>query len=112
MGVAAETDEEAQYHFTSAQQQFVNLRRNVRGRFPRPVKDMDGFWTDMERINVEHTLRYAAVGSPETVHGKLDEFIATTGADELIISMPIHDIKARLRSVELFASLPLMQKMH
>lgn len=112
MGVAAETDEEAQYHFTSAQQQFVNLRRNVRGRFPRPVKDMDGFWTEMERINVEHTLRYAAVGSPQTVRQKLDDFVAATGANELIISMPVHDIDARLKSVELFAGLPLMQKMH
>lgn len=30
MGSMADTDEEAQYHFTSAEQQFVNLRRNVR----------------------------------------------------------------------------------
>ncbi|MCO5731991.1 LLM class flavin-dependent oxidoreductase [Rhizobium sp. SSA_523] len=110
MGVAAPTDEEAQYHFTSAQQQFVNLRRNVRGRFPRPVKSMDGFWTEMERMTVEHTLRYAAVGSPQTVSKTLAGFVEQTGADELIISMPIHDIEARLTSVELFASLPLMQK--
>lgn len=103
MGAAADTDEEANYLFTSAQQQFVNLRRNVRGQFPKPVKSMDGFWSDMERITVEHTLRYAAVGSHATVERQLDQFLAATGADELIVSMPIHDIEARLRSVEIFA---------
>ncbi|TCL69798.1 LLM class flavin-dependent oxidoreductase [Rhizobium sp. BK251] len=110
MGSVAETDEEAQYHFTSAQQQFVNLRRNVRGPFPRPVKDMESFWTPMEKINVEHTLRYAVVGSPKTAEAKLDGFLKETGADELIISMPIHDIEARLKSVELFAGLDAFEK--
>ncbi|HEX8047300.1 LLM class flavin-dependent oxidoreductase [Rhizobium sp.] len=110
MGSAADTDEEAQYHFTSAEQQFVNLRRNVRGPFPRPRKDMDDFWTPMEKLNVEHTLRYAVVGSPATAEAKLSQFIKDTEADEVIISMPIHDIEARLKSVELFATLPSFEK--
>ncbi len=105
MGSVAETDEEAQYHFTSAQQQFVNLRRNVRGQFPRPVEDMESFWSPMEKMTVEHTLRYAVVGSQRTAEAKLNDFIKDTGADEVIISMPIHDIEARLKSVELFAGL-------
>jgi luciferase family oxidoreductase group 1 len=110
MGSVAETDEEAAYHFTSAQQQFVNLRRNVRGQFPRPLQDMESFWSPMEKMTVEHTLRYAVVGSPKTAEAKLGEFLRDTQADELIISMPIHDIEARLKSVELFAGLnTLMQ---
>jgi luciferase family oxidoreductase group 1 len=112
MGVAADTDEEAARLFTSAQQQFVNLRKNVRGQFPRPVDSMDGHWTDMERMTVEHTLRFAAVGSPATVGETLSRFLAETQADELIVSMPIHDIGARLKSVELFAGLPMMEKAH
>ena len=110
MGVAAETDQEAERLFTSSQQQFVNLRKNVRSPFPKPLDSMDGFWTPMEKMSVEHTLRYAAVGSVPTVEAKLDAFLKETEADELIISMPIHDIDARLRSVELFASLPLMER--
>ncbi|NTH78186.1 LLM class flavin-dependent oxidoreductase [Agrobacterium rhizogenes] len=110
MGSMADTDEEAQYHFTSAEQQFVNLRRNVRGPFPRPRKDMDDFWTPMEKLNVEHTLRYAVVGSPATAEAKLSQFTKDTEADEVIISMPIHDIEARLKSVQLFATLPSFQK--
>ncbi|MND50097.1 Alkanal monooxygenase alpha chain [compost metagenome] len=110
MGVAADTDEEAERLFTSSQQQFVNLRKNVRTRFPRPLDSMDGLWTPMEKMSVEHTLRYAAVGSVPTIEAKLKDFLAETGADELIVSMPIHDIDARLHSVELFASLPMMEK--
>jgi luciferase family oxidoreductase group 1 len=110
MGVAADTDEEAEKLFTSAQQQFVNLRKNVRNRFPKPLDTMEGFWTPMEKMSVEHTLRYAAVGSVPTIEAKLKDFLEETEADELIISMPIHDIDSRLHSVELFASLPMMQK--
>lgn len=110
MGVAADTDEEAERLFTSSQQQFVNLRKNVRTRFPKPLDSMDGLWTPMEKMSVEHTLRYAAVGSVPTIEAKLKDFLEETGADELIVSMPIHDIDARLHSVELFASLPMMEK--
>ncbi|WP_320195015.1 LLM class flavin-dependent oxidoreductase [Agrobacterium rosae] len=103
MGVGAETDEEAQHLFTSAQQQFVNLRKNIRTQFPKPVESMDSHWSDMERMTVDHTLRYAVVGSHATVERKLAEFLSDTGADELIVSMPVHDIEKRLRSVEVFA---------
>lgn len=105
MAAVADTDEEAERLFTSAQQQFVNLRRNVRRPFPRPVDTMEGFWTDIERIGVEHTLRYAIVGSQETAAEKLSRFMAEVRPDEIIVSTPVHDLRARLRSVELFAGL-------
>ncbi|MGC4408710.1 LLM class flavin-dependent oxidoreductase [Rhizobium rosettiformans] len=105
MAAIAETDAEASYLFTSAQQQFVNLRRNIRRAFPRPVDTMEGFWTDIERIGVEHTLRYSIVGSRETASDKLERFLAAVRPDEVIVSTPVHDLDARLRSVELFAGL-------
>ena len=105
MAAIAETDREAGRLFTSAQQQFVNLRRDIRRSFPRPVETMEGFWTEIERIGVEHTLRYAIVGSPETAADKLSRFIADVRPDEIIVSTPVHDLQARIRSVELFAGL-------
>jgi Coenzyme F420-dependent N5,N10-methylene tetrahydromethanopterin reductase and related flavin-dependent oxidoreductases len=104
MAVAAGTDAEAQRLFTSAQQQFINLRRNVRRPFPRPVETMDGLWSDAERMGVEHTLRYAVVGAASTAEEKLSRFLQETGADELIISTPVHDVEARLRSIEIFST--------
>ena len=111
MGVIAATDEEAAYHFTSSQQQFVNLRKNVRGPFPRPVKSMDGIWSEMERAGVDHALSYAIVGSPATASHKLARFLEATGADELIISTPIHDFDSRLRSIEHFSALSGQMKL-
>jgi luciferase family oxidoreductase group 1 len=105
MASVADSDAEAARLFTSAQQQFVNLRRNVRRPFPRPVDSMDDFWSEIERIGVEHTLRYAIVGSPDTAARKLDALLAEVAPDEVIVSTPIHDLSARLRSVELFAGL-------
>ncbi|WP_321377028.1 LLM class flavin-dependent oxidoreductase [Rhizobium sp.] len=105
MAALAETDQQAEKLFTSAQQQFINLRRNVRGRFPRPVESMDGLWSEMERFGVEHTLQHAVVGAPSTAKLKLARFLKDTGADELIISTPIHSVEARLTSLRLMAEL-------
>ncbi|MDK1375230.1 MULTISPECIES: LLM class flavin-dependent oxidoreductase [unclassified Sinorhizobium] len=102
MGVAADTDDEANYLFTSMQQSFAALRRNARGRFPPPVKSMDGLWSGDEKIFVDHAMTYAVVGGPETIRSKIRTFIEQTKADELIISMPIFDMEARLHSLELF----------
>ena len=105
MGVIADTDKEADYLFTSSQQQFVNLRRNVRGKFPKPVESMDAIWSESERYGVEHTLRFAITGSPDTARAKLTAFLSETGADELIISTPVHNLDARLASMSHFARL-------
>ena len=103
MVVVADTDEEAQYLFTSAQQQFMNLRRDRNRAFPPPVDTMEGLWSPSEKHMVEHMLQYAMVGSPASVAFKLSRFVAQTQVDELIVSMPIHDPQARLKSVALMA---------
>ena len=103
MGVAAETDEEARYHFTSMQQSFVALRRGAPTAFPPPVESMEGLWSEQEKTMVEHTLKYAVVGGPESARDQIARFLDLTQADELIISMPVFDVEARLISVRLFA---------
>lgn len=105
MGVMADTDDQAAWHFTTLQQTFVNMRRNARGKMPPPVRSMDGVWTEMEKVTVEHTLRYAVVGGPEAAKEQMQEFIKATQADEIMISMPIHSLDARLKSVDLFGQL-------
>ncbi|WP_428239993.1 LLM class flavin-dependent oxidoreductase [Gynuella sp.] len=109
MAVVADTDEEARYLMTSVQQQFVNLRRGANRAFPRPVDDMQSFWSPMEKAAVEHTLTYALVGSVDTVRMKLQSFMAETQADELIVSIPVHQLDARLKALELLAKTGLMK---
>jgi len=102
---AAETEADAGRLLTSAQQQFVNLRRGMPGPLPPPVDSMAGYWSPGERAQVEHALAYAAVGTPETVRQKLTAIISETGADELMITSQIFDHAARLRSFEIVAEL-------
>ncbi len=110
MGVAADSDAEAEFLYTSMQQSFANLRRNVRVPFPKPSYDAIADLRPDEHAMIDHMLRFAMVGSPQTIEKRLSSFLDQTQADELIVSMPIHDIDARLKSLKLFADLPFMAK--
>ena len=109
MAVVADSDEEAEYLFTSVQQQFMNLRRGVNRAFARPVDDISKICTAADQAMLSNILRYAMVGSKQTVTDKLSQFIEATKVDELIVSMPIHNIAARLKSVKMLAETGLMQ---
>jgi luciferase family oxidoreductase group 1 len=100
---AADTDEEARRQFTSLQQAFLDLVRGRPRQIPPPVETMDGLWSEPERFHVERMTRVSAVGSPETVRGRLAEIGRETGADELILATQAYDHTARLRSFELVA---------
>ena len=101
--VAAPTDEEARFHFTSLQQAFLSLRSNRAGRLPLPRAGFEESLTPVERELLGEALSCAFVGAPETVRRGLEEFLARTQADELIVSGQIHDHAARLRSYALLA---------
>jgi luciferase family oxidoreductase group 1 len=103
--VAADTDAEAKRLFTSLQQQFVNVRRGAPGQLQPPVDSMDGLWSPAERAQLEHSLAYAIVGSPDTVRTNVSRFIEYTQADELMITAQIYDHDARLRSYEITSQL-------
>jgi luciferase family oxidoreductase group 1 len=100
---AAETDQEARRLATSAQQQWVGLRRGAPGPLPPPVDSMDGRWSPLEQAGVEHAMAYAAIGSPETVRRSLTALIDRTQADELMVAAQIYDHRARLRTYEIVA---------
>lgn len=104
MAVVADSDEQANYLFSSVQQQFINMRRGLNKPFQPPTDSMETLWSESERVMINHTLQYALVGSPATVKNKLSRFIAATNVDEVIVSMPIYDIEARLKSLELLAT--------
>jgi len=102
--IAAPTDEEARYIFTSQQQAFVNLRSGRPGRLPPPVEGYAERLDPAARSMLDRALACAVVGSPETVREGLRAFATRTGADELIATGMIHDHGARVRSFEIAAS--------
>ncbi len=103
--VAAETDEEAQYLASSLQQRFVGMVRGARGKLQPPIADMESYWTPAEKGHVRQMLRYAFIGSPETLKRSLGEFVRDTGADEIMVTAPIYDHEKRKRSYELVAGI-------
>ena len=99
--VAADTDAEARYHFTSIQQSFINLRRGMPGQIPPPIDDIDAFCPPSERMGADYALSSAVVGSPETVERGVRSFIETVQPDELMITANLYSHAARLRSFEI-----------
>jgi alkanesulfonate monooxygenase SsuD/methylene tetrahydromethanopterin reductase-like flavin-dependent oxidoreductase (luciferase family) len=103
----ATTDAEAKRLFTSAQQQFTNMVRNRRGKLQPPIDDIETYWTPQEKAHVNHMLRYAFAGSSDTVRQGLEQFVAMTAVDELMVVSHIYDHEARLRSYELLGEIGL-----
>ncbi len=102
--VAADTDAQARYLFTTQQQAFVNLRRGRPGLIPPPIDDIEAFWTPGERLGVERALACAVVGGPETVRQGVEAFITRHRPDEILVTANIFDHDARLHSYALLAA--------
>jgi luciferase family oxidoreductase group 1 len=100
---AAETDAEARRLFSSVQQAFVNLRRGRPGKLPPPVDDFEGGLDRYGRAILADALSCSVVGSPRTVRDGVQAFVASTGADELMVTAQIYDHAARKRSFEILA---------
>ena len=102
--VAADTDAEARHLFTSAQQNFTNMVRNRRGKLQPPIDDIETYWSPMEKAQASGMLRYAIVGGPATIRRGLDEFVALTGVDEMMVVCAVYDHAARKQSYAILAS--------
>ncbi|MCC6204187.1 MAG: LLM class flavin-dependent oxidoreductase [Hyphomicrobiales bacterium] len=99
--VAAETDEEARFLFSSLQQAFVNLRTGRPGRLPAPVENFEATLDPQSRAMLDHALSCAIVGSPQRVERELDAFVRRTGADELMVTAQVFDHGKRKRSFDI-----------
>jgi luciferase family oxidoreductase group 1 len=99
--VAAETDDEARLLASSGRQSFASLRAGRPIQLPPPSQE----WArdPSEPADPLQRPRVSFVGSAATVQAQMRDFVARTGADELIIVSHIYDHAARLRSYEIAA---------
>lgn len=100
--MVSETDEEAQRQFTTMQQMFLGVITGQRQKIqpPRPIEEVA---PEQLLAQIDQTLSIRAVGSPSSVVRQLEEIVAATGADELIVTSYFFDPADRLRSLELLA---------
>lgn len=100
---AADSDAEARRLSTSMQQSFAAVVAGKPGRLKPPVDDITTVLDERQIAAVKSRLTWAAIGGEATVRGKLSEFIALTGVDEVMVTGMIFDLEARLRSLEVTA---------
>ncbi|MEZ6962905.1 MULTISPECIES: luciferase-like monooxygenase [unclassified Aeromonas] len=103
--IAADSEREARFQFTTVQQQFLRLYRGDAGKLPAPVQSLGDTWSPRELVAMEQTLARSLVGDQEQVRHGLKSLLAETRADELMFNGPIVDHQARLRSFEIAAEL-------
>ncbi|GGG57848.1 LLM class flavin-dependent oxidoreductase [Paenibacillus radicis (ex Gao et al. 2016)] len=104
--VVAPTDKEAEWLFTTAEQEFLNVIRGNHDALLQPPTDIDALWNQQEKAVIRgRMLPYAAIGSPDTVKGRLKWILEQTQVDELMISGMLYNHEARLRSYKLLADL-------
>jgi luciferase family oxidoreductase group 1 len=103
--VVADSDEEAQVAFTSAQMGVLNMLRGKRTKMQPPIVNIDDLWTAAEKQGVDRFLRCAFVGNSSTVQSGLEAFLDKTQADELIVSTRIYSQETRHHSYALLSTL-------
>ncbi|POX36874.1 LLM class flavin-dependent oxidoreductase [Streptomyces sp. Ru73] len=80
------------------------LKEQAEKPFPTPAEAAAHPFTEEERRLLAAFRAQQAVGTPETVAGRLRELADRTGADELMLTTPVHDLSARLDSYALVKS--------
>ncbi|MFJ3391304.1 LLM class flavin-dependent oxidoreductase [Leifsonia aquatica] len=84
---------------------FLRMRQ---GQKPQPVSVEEALAYDFSPLEEEFiAARNArqAIGTPDEVRGRLDALLASTGADELMVSSGAATVEGRIRSIEIVSEL-------
>jgi luciferase family oxidoreductase group 1 len=103
--LAADTDAQAHHLATSTQQRILRLIRGQPLYTPPPIAGMDGLWNAAEQQTVEAHLGAAVIGSAATVKQRLNEFLKSTQADELMLYSDFYRLEDRLHSYKIVADI-------
>lgn len=101
----ADTDAEAEKLFTSMLNMFAGM---LTGNFT-PIQPPTEMTAELKSLQQHPTaqqmLKYAFVGSKQTVKEKLKAFTEQTGVDELIATSTIYSFQDRIKSMKAFAEI-------
>ena len=94
--VCAETDEKAEYLAWTLDLTWLRLRTGRLGPLPSPEEAMAYPYTPFEREFVRDNRGLHFIGSPETVRRGIEDLVAETGADEVMVATTMHDPAERI----------------
>ncbi|MFG3114619.1 MsnO8 family LLM class oxidoreductase [Streptomyces sp. NPDC048197] len=100
--VCAETEEEAAWRIGPMNVVKAGLLKGLSEiPFPAPEEAATHPFTAQEQQALAGFRAQQAVGTPETVLHRLAQLAEETGADELMLTTPVYDLRDRIRSYEL-----------
>jgi luciferase family oxidoreductase group 1 len=102
--VCAPTDDEARWLAAPGALAFLRLRQGRPDVYPTPEEAAEYRFTAHEREIVGAWTASHVVGDPATVRTHLEELVARTHADELMVTTTVHPHEARLESYRLLAT--------
>ena len=110
--VAAETDADARFLASSGRQAVASLRRGVPIKLPPPSAGYEKDAVVPGQLPLQEMTSVSMVGSRSTVEEGMRRFLASTGADELMIVSHVYDHAARVRSYEIAAECMAVTSAH
>jgi alkanesulfonate monooxygenase SsuD/methylene tetrahydromethanopterin reductase-like flavin-dependent oxidoreductase (luciferase family) len=114
--ICADTDAEAERLAASLLVAFVRLRTGQKSVLLPPDEALAYPFTQIEATVADSIRSLHIVGSPATVRRRIEDLVARTQADEVMITTFTYSLAARLHSYELVAAAfdltPLTQASH
>lgn len=101
--IAADTEAQALREAKPHQIAMTRMRAGMPGKLPSPEEAETIAIADRHRPATEARATESAIGTPAQVAAKLEDLVARTGADELMLLTMVHGHEARIRSYELIA---------
>ncbi len=99
--IAADSDEEAEFEFTTTQQFFLNVVRGSQNPLSPPVENMDAIWSPHEREMVRSMAGMTLLGSKATIREQLNNFQERFHVDEIMAVSYIFDPDKQKKSYQL-----------
>jgi luciferase family oxidoreductase group 1 len=103
--ICADSDEKAEWIAGPTALSFLLLRAGRPGPLPSPEEAAAYPYTPLDHEIIKARASTHIVGGPETVRAGVNQLLAETAADELMITTMVHDHGDRMRSYELCAEL-------
>ncbi|WP_321997996.1 LLM class flavin-dependent oxidoreductase [Draconibacterium orientale] len=101
--VAAETDDEAEYLASTMRRSFMGIITGRRELMQPPTRHLGYEKWGIIKTQIDQMLACSLIGGKEKIERELQELIANTDADEIIVSSHIYDQQKRLDSYRIFS---------
>nr|WP_320021077.1 LLM class flavin-dependent oxidoreductase [uncultured Draconibacterium sp.] len=101
--VAAETDDEAEYLASTMRRSFMGIITGRRELMQAPTHHLGYEKWGIIKERIDQMLACSLIGGKEKIEHELQELIANTDADEIIVSSHIYDQQKRVDSYRIFS---------